>query len=155
MQIPREVQARGDRAVEIYQGCIERGESALLAEMLALQQAPRGMTDDVFFSGIGTLSDQFAGGDGPAQLEAMIANCQAHGHTPNYNDYYVGSIAEFPGDPKAFVPRSGGRAHVKQVLEEKGWSTIDGSAVTVKGRASDVDPHAPIVKPVKERKKKK
>ncbi len=57
MQVPIEVRARGNRAVEIYEGCIKRGESVLLGEMLALQQAPRGMTDDVFCEGIGTLAD--------------------------------------------------------------------------------------------------
>lgn len=144
MQVPIEVQRRGNKAVEIYVGCIERGESVLLAEMLAMQQAPRGMTDDVFFSGIGTLDTQFSGGDGPSQLNHLVSEAKRHGYNPNYNDYYCDSIAAFPGDPKAFIPRSGGRAHAKQVLEERGWGTADGSAVSVKQRAPEVDPHASV-----------
>lgn len=145
MNVPLEVRQRGVRAVEIYEGCISRGESHMLAEMLAMQQAPRGMTDDVFFSGIGTLDNQFRGQEGNAQLNHLVAESQKRGHNPNYNDYYCSSIASYPGDPEAFVPRTGGRAHVKKVLENKGWGTIDG-AVTVKGREPESDPHTPKVK---------
>ena len=155
MQVPIEVRARGKLAVEIYEGCIKRGESVLLAEMLAMQQAPRGMTDDVFFEGIGTLEQQFGGGDGAKQLEELVARSQAAGHTPGYNDYYVAGIADYPGDPKAFVPRTGGRAHVKKVLEDKGWSTLEGSAVSVKGREPESDPFAPVEPSQKKNRKKK
>lgn len=146
MNVPHEVQQRGDKAVEIYVGCIKRGESVMLAEMLALQQAPRGMTDDVFFEGIGTLDKQFRGGDGPSQLNALVTESKKRGYKPNYNDYYCSGLASFPGDPDAFVPRTGGRAHVKRVLEKKGWASIDG-AVTVKGREPESDPHKPKVTP--------
>lgn len=145
MQIPIEVQLRGDKAVEIYTGCIERGESVMLAEMLALQQAPRGMTDDVFFSGVGTLDQQFKGDEGKAQLGLLVNEAKKRGHKPNYNDYYVSGLASFPGDPDAFVPRTGGRAHVKNVLEKKGWASE--GAVNVKGREPESDPHKPKVTP--------
>lgn len=140
MHVPVEVRARGVRAVQIYTGCIERGESALLAEMLAMQQAPRGMTEDVFFEGIGTLDKQFSGAEGQSQLQHIVGEARKRGYNPNYNDYYCPSLASCPGDPAAFVPRTGGRSHVKKVLEQKGWSSVDG-AVTVKGREPESDPH--------------
>ena len=109
-----------------------------------MQQAPRGMTDDVFFSGIGTLEKQFRGGDGPSQLAYLTAEAERHGYRPNSNDYYCDSLAAFPGDPKAFISRSGGRAQAKKVLEERGWGTADGSAVSVKQRAPEEDPRKPV-----------
>ena len=154
MQVPAEIQARGPLAVEIYTGCIERGESVMLAEMLALRQAPRGMTEDIFFEGIGTLDNQFKGAEGAAQLDRITSEAQKHGYRPGYNDYYCGQLASFPGDPDAFVPRTGGRSHVKKVLEKKGWSSVDG-AVIVKGKEPDQDPHTVRVDLSKNKGKKK
>jgi hypothetical protein len=36
------------------------------------------------------------------------------------NDYYEPHMARFPGDPTAFIPATGGRAHVRDVLKAQG-----------------------------------
>jgi len=111
--------------------------------MLAMRQAPRTSgTDTTFFSGIGSLEQQFGSDpEGRSQLAAYVNNARKHGYNPNPNDYYVGAIADFPGDPKAFVGAKDGLSHVRKVLEDKGMGTLDGSAIKVKARGPESDPY--------------
>jgi hypothetical protein len=120
-----------DPAVQaFYENSRRDGNSHNIAEMCALRSAPRGMTDNVFFEGVGTLAKQFEGDE--RVLEKVTKTAMAHGYKPNPNDFYNSSLAAFVGDPKAFIPASGGRGHVQAVCEERGWSCQ--GAVKVKGR---------------------
>lgn len=95
-------------------------DAARLTEMLETREVPRLMTDSVFFAGVGTLADQFAGDE--KMLETVVARAKAKGYNPSYTDFYNPRLADDVGDPKAFIPATGGRHHVRQVLEERDWS---------------------------------
>lgn len=106
------------------------------AEMLAFQSPPRANTDREFFDGMGTLADQF--GKDVDGLNSAVAGARSHGYEPNPHDVYLPTIAQFEGDPLAFVPATGGRGHIKKVCEMRGVSCR--GAVTVEGRQPESDP---------------
>lgn len=126
-----------DPAVQArYVECLSNGCAPRLAEMLAFQSAPKAMTDREFFEGRGTLAKQFSGEE--AVLEKVIAAAKKRGYVPNANDVYCAGLADSIGDPAAFVPATGGRGHVQQVCEQRGWA-CDG-AVQVKKRPLEAAP---------------
>jgi Fe2+ transport system protein FeoA len=89
----------------------------LLDDMLESRQAPRGLTDDVYFGGVGTLADQIAD---PMQLEHVVQNAMRHGYTPKSTDFYRADIAQFEGDPRAFFNHGHGRGEIRKRLAEMG-----------------------------------
>jgi len=93
------------------------GQNHAFAEMCALRQPPGAMADGEFFRDQGTLADQFKGDE--AKLEHITAVAKSQGYTPTPNDVYMPGLADYPGDPLAFVPPTGGRHHIKKVCEEK------------------------------------
>lgn len=138
--IPSDIEAAGPDVVEFYTHLIvNQGQSHSIAEMCALRSPPRCMTDSVFFSDQGTLQKQF--GKRERELNYITKKAIESGYKPNCNDVYNPALAKFPGDPKAFIPATGGRGHVQAVCNERGWS-CDG-AVKVSGRAPETDPHTP------------
>jgi hypothetical protein len=94
----------------------KEGTSHNFAEMCALQQAPRCTTDVELFRGVGTLEKQIKH---PVTLKRLIAAAKAKGYTPGPNDFYCDGLADDFGDPKAFIPPTGGRGHIKKVCEER------------------------------------
>lgn len=88
-----------------------------LADMLSSQQAPRVMTDDVYLAGVGSLEQQIPEKD---HLELVTKTAMAHGYKPKASDYYRPDLAEFPGDPKAFLNHGQGLGHLKKTLAERG-----------------------------------
>lgn len=133
----RNLIANGVTRLAFY--CVVRlsGETHRMAEMLASQQPPGGMTDDVFFSGFGLLGD----GMRPAQLESLIQSAKSQGFTPSAHHVYIPQLARFRGDKEAFISRSQGRGYIKRLLEQRGWEA-DG-AVTTTHREPESDPLAP------------
>lgn len=115
---------------KFYESMRRKGQSHSIAEMCATRSAPRGMTDSVFFAGVGTLADQFRGEE--QVLDHMVKVATRKGRRPSPNDYYQPGLARFVGDPEAFIPASGGRGHVQAVCEKRGWA-CEGS-VKVKAR---------------------
>jgi len=117
IEIPEDVVRRGERAVGIYvTAIVEHKTAPRMAEMFALQQAPRLMTDSVFMEGSGRLGDVMS----ESHLEEVLAGAKKHGFRPNPNDMYMPTLARFPGDPEAFVSHAGGRYYVKKLLEKRG-----------------------------------
>lgn len=96
----------------------KKGQSHNIAEMCALREASKSQTDTDFFRGVGTLADQFRGVEW--QLEHNTHYAKKNGYKPNHNDFYISSLARFPGDPQAFVPATGGRGYIKKICEERG-----------------------------------
>lgn len=94
---------------EIYEARFE--------EMCRARRGPRSLTDDVAIGGLDTLGKHFEGDE--KNLERLCRTAQAHGYNPMHSDVYLPALADFPGDPKAFV-RNDVRAHVKKVCEAKG-----------------------------------
>lgn len=90
-------------------------DAARLKDILQSRQCPSSVTDRELFRNRGTLADQFNGDE--RTLEKLVAKAKAHGYTPGTNDFYNSSLAAFPGDPLGFVPPTGGRAHIKKVVQ--------------------------------------
>ena len=86
------------------------------AEMLALRQPPKSLTDREFYEGHGTLDKQF-GGD-TESLERVVKAAKRQGYNPGVHDVYVPTIAKCEGDPRAFI--HGGRGQVSSLLKSRG-----------------------------------
>lgn len=126
------ITAAGYEALEASSGL----DAARLDDMLTTRTAPMSNTDVEFLRGHGSLAEQFKGQ--PRMLQQLLAAAKKQGFTPGPNDVYLSSLAKKPGDPKAFVPPTGGRNHVRRVCEKRGWSCDDG--VKVKGREPENPP---------------
>lgn len=136
IDVPADVRAAGPTAVKIYRKSIRQGNTPRFAEMVALRTPGGAVTDCSFLANRGTLGSQFAGDE--QVLDQVVSNAKKAGYNPNANDVYLSQLASFPGDPKAFVPATGGRGHVQKVCEERGWA-CEGS-VKVKAR----EPEKPV-----------
>lgn len=97
-----------------YEDLRRHGQSHNMAEMLTYRQAPASRTDDDFFRGQGTLDKQV--GEDPHYMADITSGYrQATGHNPNPNYVYQAGLAQYPGDPRAFVSGAG---DVKRRAEE-------------------------------------
>lgn len=130
-----DVSQRGEQARAVYDNCVAEGGSHKLAVMLALQQAPRVMTDAVFLSGYGTLEKQIKSDE---QRSWLVSKAKACGYDVGPNHVYNPMLARFPGDGEAFIPPSDARGHIQRVCEERGQEC--NGAVTVKGVQKDPPP---------------
>lgn len=95
--------------------CINEGTSPTLAEMFASAQAPCAVTDATFLAGHCNGS-QFAGQEAEGDFIRRVA--ESEGQSVK-GKVYLGGLAKYPGDPKAWVD---GRGDVKKVCEERGWN---------------------------------
>jgi len=125
-----------------YELCRNQGTSHNLAVIFATGRAPGCVTDREVFRGHRTLGDQF---DGEEQVfNQLVDIAEQGGRRPHYTDKYEPGLAAYPGDPEAFVPASGGREHIKNVIEKRNWH-CDG---LVKRTARNDLPPEPIPDPV-------
>jgi hypothetical protein len=122
-----------------YEACREEGTSHNLAEMFAFREVPRGNTDKTFLTGHCNGS-QFEGQDYAGDYYASVA--RAGGVNPK-GKVYLSGLADFPGDPKAWVS---GRGDVERVAKERGYS-VEGS-VTVKPRERTGAPHIEVAEDI-------
>ena len=142
MVIPYDIEQAGEEVINFYLFLVApeskggKGQSPRMAEMLALQQAPRCMTDDVFLGGVGTLEKQLPNAQ---HREIVMKNAMKHGYKPKVTDYYLASVARFPGDPEAFVNHGQGLWYAKKLLERRG-NGAEG-AVTLQTREPEEDPY--------------
>jgi hypothetical protein len=104
---------------ERYRQMVLDGTSPRLAETLALQKFPGTVSDREFFKGQKPLADEW---QDDATLRKNVKLARLRGGNPGPNDVYVPSLADGAGDPLAFVPATGGRGHVKKVLQMRNWS---------------------------------
>lgn len=129
----REVQQR-------YIALIEKGNSPLFAEMLALRRAPGARTDREFFADRGKLGDQFVS---EKVCDFYVNEARKNGYNPNPNDVYESSVARFPGDPRAFISPSGGRGQAADALEAQGFEVsnrLGDGLVSVRSRPGEAAP---------------
>ncbi len=111
--------------------------------------APSIVTDSTYFAGRGTLDKQF-NGDIP-QLAFRAKTAARNGRKPNINDVYEPCLADFPGDPKAFVPADGGRSYVRRLVEAKGVPA-EGAGISVrKSSMREPPPRVPVAKNILDR----
>lgn len=97
-----------------YEEMRARGESHRLAEMLATRVTPGLMTDSVFLSGHCN-GNQF---ERTAVLGDYYRRVAEQAGQSTRGKVYLSGLAEYPGDPKAWVA---GRGDVRRVLDERGW----------------------------------
>lgn len=135
------------RIQALYEQSRAAGSSHKLAEMLAFQSPPGSLTDREFFSGQGTLADQFKGDE--AMLKRLVSTAASNGRRPQASDVYCSGLARFPGDPEAFVPSSGGRNYIRRLSEQRGHACH--GAVEVKKREPTED--SKVLKPKPEKGK--
>lgn len=113
-----------DRVQLAYERMRHKGVSHNLAEMFALQHPPQLAGTDAIFNEGRCNGNQFEGAEwlGDAyRRQAAEAGVDVKGKT------YLGGLAAFPGDPRAWVSDLG---DVKKVCEERGWGCR--GAVSVK-----------------------
>lgn len=135
IKIPYDIERAGltERYIELIE---VHGNSPRMAEMLAMRQPPRCLTDDVIMAGVGTLDQQIKD---PQQLNAIVTAARKKGYNPKPTDFYNQAVATEIGDPKAFINHGQGRSHVKKTLEERGMGGE--GMVNVKSREPEHDPH--------------
>ena len=91
-------------------------KSSKLDEMFAARKAPGIRTDSNLF----TSSEQRRTVGGGVMRDHYVTQAKKHGYTPDENDVYCPTLADFPGDPKAFIRPGEGRSHIRKVCEAKG-----------------------------------
>lgn len=113
-----------------YEHCRSQGTSHMLAEMFAFSQPPGSDTDTDFMRGSEN-GRQFQGKPEIGNEYRRVAESLG-GQTKGKK--YLSSLAEFPGDPRAWVDSKG---EIRKVCEERGWGC--NGRVNVKVR-NDVAP---------------
>ena len=96
---------------------IRRGRNNI-REAMKSKRFPGVKTENTFFSGRGTLADQFK--DDPEFLQQIIDGAKAKGYNPSPNDIYLQSVAREDGDPDAFVSQADGLGKIRKVCEQRG-----------------------------------
>lgn len=107
---------------ERYERMRAEGVSHTLAEMFALQHPPMSNTDREFLEGHAN-GNQF---EKTPWIGDLYRQRATEDGVDTAGKVYMGSLAEYPGDPRAWV---GGRGDVQQVCEERGYGCQ--GAVTV------------------------
>lgn len=107
-----------------YVAMRENGQPHGFAAMLVTQSPPACRTDNTFFENRGTLDQQLG-----REVNHYTEIAEQNGYRPGARDVYEPGLARFQGDPEAFVPATGGRAHVKKVLEKRGYRVTNGVGV--------------------------
>lgn len=121
------------RIQDHYEAMREAGESHNLAELLALQQCPQVVTDSTFMVGSEN-GKQFERNPVIGDRYRKIAEAKGGSTT---GKKYLSQLAEFPGDPRAWVST---RGEVKKLCEQNGWG-VDGA---VKVKVRDCKPTPPV-----------
>jgi hypothetical protein len=118
-----------------YEQCRLEGQSHNLAEMFALQQGPALQTDTTWLASVDAGGNQFA--ENPELGDKLAKQARDEGRNIS-GAVYMSSLADFPGDPRAWVRD---RGEVRQICEERGWGCE--GVVKVK-RNDDVAPMASV-----------
>lgn len=133
--LPHDIAVASPAVQAEYLDLLKRGNSSMLAEMLALRSAPASKTDREFLAGRGMLAKQ-VGCD--YQLRDILEAAKRQGFTPGPGDVYDPGLARTMGDPEAFIPNGEGRSYVKKLCEKRGWAAH--GMVEVKHRPPDEEP---------------
>lgn len=128
-----------------YELCRRKGTSHNMAVIFALRHPPGALTDREFLAGRGTLAQQFEGEE--HNLNKLVAESKRNGRTPSPNDVYLPTLANYPGDPLAFVPPDDARGHVKRVCEARG-DECRGMVKVKAGPPKEPEPGPPIAQDI-------
>lgn len=78
--------------------------------------APAIRTDATFLAGRPMLGDQLPKKD----LSYRIKEARKRGYNPSPHDVYMPTLAEYPGDPKGFIPADNARGHLRRACQSMG-----------------------------------
>ena len=109
--------AHGRQAHFAYWDMRTAGQSARLAEMLALGAPPMSNTDREFLEGRCN-GNQFDGGPLRQDIGDRFRKVAEAAGQSVKGKVYIGGLARFPGDPHAWVSD---RGDVKRIVEGRGW----------------------------------
>lgn len=140
LDLPFSIASASPEVQQRYIELLDKGNSPLFAEMLALRCAPGARTDREYFADRGKLGDQFVS---EKVCDFYVSEARKHGYEPNPNDVYDSAVARFPGDPRAFISPSGGRGQAADALEAQGYEVsnrLGDGLVSVRSRPGEAAP---------------
>lgn len=98
-----------------YVGMRLRGQSHTIAEMLALRVTPGLRTDATLLAAVNTGKADFSFDQKNLHSDAVTGTANRLGVHPKQ---YDPTLADYAGDPKAFLPNDNPRAHQKKVRQQ-------------------------------------
>jgi len=81
-----------------------------ISDIVKYQQCPGLRTDTDFHAGRGTLLDQMDGDEN--WCKHITSEARKRGYSAGANDVYIGQLADYAGDPKAFFKPGEGRSEM-------------------------------------------
>lgn len=123
-KIYREIVA--DDGTRTYEPPLSESEMAMLqkkfkknvSDICESRKFPGLRTDTEFLANRGSLIRQLGGDENWAKHVAREA--KKYGYNVGSSDVYISQLAEFPGDPRAFLSAGDGRAKIEKVCRERG-----------------------------------
>lgn len=119
-----------------YNAMRDAGESHNMADMLAHRKGPSLVTDTSWWRGYHN-GAQF---ENCPHIGTMRKNAAEHQGVSVNGKVYLGQLAEFPNDPRAWVC---GRSDIKRICEERGWG-CEGAVETTARRDSPPVADVPV-----------
>jgi len=144
--IPSDIEDAGPNVVEYFLMLIDRGESPTMAEIFTMRQAPGIRTEASEIAaqnqarGGNSLGTQFRGNQN--LLDYRIKQARKHGYNPSATDYYDCTVANFPGDPKAWTGAKQTKGDVRREIAKYGGGMVKGDDITLAPN-TDVAPTPP------------
>ncbi|MFA7177157.1 MAG: hypothetical protein WC114_07915 [Smithellaceae bacterium] len=97
-----------------YERMRERGQSHNIAEMLALKRTPTLRTDATLLAAVNGAKEDFSFEQDNLHSKAVVKTAKRLGVHPKQ---YQPTLADYAGDPKAFIPNDNARGHLKRVAQ--------------------------------------
>jgi hypothetical protein len=125
---------------ERYERMVANGVAPRLAETLAFRQAPASKSDREFFAGRRNGEEFTRGKKAEVYGEFLLREAKRHGFNPK-GKTYISGLAEFAGDPKAWVDSTGDivRQCEQRGLDCNGSITVDSPVVAPKAKPRVAD----------------
>lgn len=95
-----------------YERMRRRGQSHNMAEMLSLRRIPACRTNATLLAAVNGAKDEFTFEDNGMHSKAVLKAANRVGVHPRQ---YQPQLADFAGDPKAFLPNDDPRGHLKKL----------------------------------------
>ncbi len=99
---------------QAYERMRKRGQSHNIAEMLALRQTPPIRTDATLLAAVNGAKEDFSFEQDNIHSKAVVKTAKRLGVHPKQ---YQPTLADYAGDPKAFIPNDNARGHLKRVAQ--------------------------------------